>query len=285
MYLYRTGSDRVAGVYKSVGLAGLLGETWRGTLTLVGLIAILGTIFIYLYTTFALRPLNSLRSVTENILAGNFDFKVRYRSKDNLGTTFQALDRLCVELEKKEKALEAVSELATTDGMTGLKNHRAFKEEITRQILMCGRNKTNLGLILIDVDHFKKFNDTYGHQQGDEVLKTVGKTLLTAARKTDFVARYGGEEFVVVAPETNGDGIRNLCEKLRAAIETAKVENLGQPNQALSVTASFGGLSIDGASLKSEQDKDYRPFVEICDKNLYSSKKSGRNQSTVSEIG
>ncbi|MEQ1878298.1 MAG: GGDEF domain-containing protein, partial [Bdellovibrionia bacterium] len=151
------------------------------------------------------RPLSVLRKSAEDILAGRFEVLSRYSANDDLGRTFAALRKLCVELEEKQVALEKVSDLATKDGLTGLKNHRSFKEELKRLYALAKRHGRTFGIVLLDVDHFKKFNDTYGHQQGDEVLKQVAVALQGAVRVEDFVARYGGEEFILLLPDTAGE--------------------------------------------------------------------------------
>jgi diguanylate cyclase (GGDEF)-like protein/PAS domain S-box-containing protein len=184
------------------------------------------------------------------------------------------------ESEEKEKA----HNLATTDAMTGLRNFRSFTLQIADEMKISVSDKESLGLVIVDVDKFKKFNDTYGHQQGDEVLKVVAKTLKDSVRKADFVARYGGEEFVVILPKTGIDGIKNVCEKMRANIEAAKVANLNDPANTLSVTASFGAICISYDFLKNNLGKEYKFFLEYADKNLYQAKEGGRNQSVVSDL-
>jgi len=185
-----------------------------------------------------------------------------------------------VEAEEKAKA----HNLATTDAMTGLRNFRSFTLQIADEMKISVSEKESLGLVIVDVDKFKKFNDTYGHQQGDEVLKVVATTLRDSVRKADFVARYGGEEFVVILPKTNLEGIKMVCEKMRSNIEAAKVKNLADPSGTLSVTASFGAVCIGYDFLKSNLDKDYKFFLEYSDKNLYQAKEGGRNQSVVSNL-
>ena len=181
---------------------------------------------------------------------------------------------------EKEKA----NNLATTDAMTGLRNFRSFTLQIADEMKISISDKESLGLVIVDVDKFKKFNDTYGHQQGDAVLKVVAQTLKESVRKADFVARYGGEEFVVILPKTGLEGIKNVCEKIRANIENSKVLNLADPNSFLSVTASFGAVCIGYDFLKNNLDKDYKFFLEFADKNLYQAKEGGRNKSVVSKI-
>lgn len=184
------------------------------------------------------------------------------------------------ESEEKEKA----HNMATTDAMTGLRNFRSFTLQIADEMKISISEQESLGLVIVDVDRFKKFNDTYGHQQGDEVLKVVAHTLKDNIRKADFVARYGGEEFVVILPKTGLEGIKNVCEKMRSAVEAAKVPNINQVGTTLSVTASFGAICISHDFLKNNLDKNYKFFLEYADKNLYQAKEGGRNQSVVSNL-
>ncbi len=167
--------------------------------------------------------------------------------------------------QELEQANRELCDLATTDGLTGLKNHRAFQERLQSDIESAERHRTPLSLILLDVDHFKQFNDTFGHPAGDAVLRQVAHTLEQTTRDCDFVARYGGEEFIVVLPQTDADGAVRAAERCRLALEAA--EWSFRP-----VTASFGvsTLSItcaDGAAL-----------VDAADRALYAAKFHGRNR-------
>ena len=184
------------------------------------------------------------------------------------------------ESEEKVKA----HNLATNDAMTGLRNFRSFTLQVADEMKISVNEKESMGLVIVDVDKFKKFNDTYGHQQGDEVLKVVAKTLQSSIRKADFVARYGGEEFVVILPKTNLEDIKNVCEKMRANLEAAKVPNINDGVGTLSVTASFGAICISYDFLKDNLGKEYKFFLEYADKNLYQAKEGGHNQSVVSDL-
>jgi len=157
--------------------------------------------------------------------------------------------------------------LATTDGLTGVKNHRAFRDRLSEEWDRQSRSKAPLSLILLDVDRFKQYNDTYGHPGGDEVLKNVARLLSENARDVDFVARYGGEEFVVVAPSTDPAGAVHLAERLRSAIESAE-----WPQRA--ITASFVVATVT-PSTASPSD-----LIAEADAALYRSKEAGRNRVT-----
>lgn len=168
------------------------------------------------------------------------------------------------ELAKANADLEA---RATTDGLTGLKNHRAFQERLTQEASRTARYQPTLSLLMLDVDHFKHYNDAFGHPAGDDVLRRVGRLMRETARETDLVARYGGEEFAVILPHTDRAGALVVAERLRTAIESAD-----WPYRP--ITVSIGGATLqphlrDGAALLAEAD---------CA--LYRSKTGGRNRVT-----
>jgi diguanylate cyclase (GGDEF)-like protein len=189
-------------------------------------------------------------------------------------------DKYRKEADEKER----VAVLATTDAMTGLRNFRSFTIQAATEITTSIAEHSSMGLVIVDVDRFKKFNDTYGHQQGDEVLKVVARTLRDTLRKTDFVARYGGEEFVVILPGADLEGITQVCEKMRSNVEAALVPNINDPGKTLSVTASFGAVCITPDFMIRNNDQDYKFFLEYADKNLYEAKEGGRNKSVVTTL-
>ena len=127
--------------------------------------------------------------------------------------------------------------LATTDGLTGLTNHRAFQERLVEEVRRSERYGTALSVVFLDVDHFKNYNDQYGHPEGDAVLRGVAGLLRETARETDLVARYGGEEFVIILPQTESGAAFGVAERIRASIETA-------PWPLYPVTASFGVATL-----------------------------------------
>ncbi len=188
-----------------------------------------------------------------------------------LSQTNAALEAAQIELKAKQAALEEANirldALATTDGLTGVKNRRAFGEKLAGEVLRSARYGAPLSLLLLDVDKFKQYNDSFGHPAGDEVLKTVARVLGEQARTTDFVARYGGEEFTLVLPNTGAEGSLVLAERLRVAIESTS-----WPNRA--VTASFGA-----ATWTSEINTD-TALIDAADRALYTSKENGRNRVT-----
>jgi diguanylate cyclase (GGDEF)-like protein/PAS domain S-box-containing protein len=154
--------------------------------------------------------------------------------------------------------------LATTDELTGLKNHRAFQEKLSDQVALAERMLTPLSLLIIDVDHFKSINDTFGHPVGDKYLRKIAEILKINSRKVDFVARYGGEEFAVILSNTNQLSAMLLAEKLRKSIEV-------EPWVEKPITASFG------VSTLSADITDKTQLIYSADQALYISKARGRN--------
>lgn len=161
-----------------------------------------------------------------------------------------------------------LSRKAVTDGLTGLFNHDFFQQQLAEQCHLARRYHRYPSLILLDVDHFKKFNDTWGHQAGDRVLRQVAETLRQCCRVSDVVARYGGEEMVVILPETAEDDALMLAERMRAAIEQLAIDHEGQ---LLRVTASLG------VSTCSDKLTTPAELVKAADTALYACKAAGRN--------
>jgi len=164
---------------------------------------------------------------------------------------------------------QALEEQATTDGLTGLVNHRTFQERFSAMLGRADRHKFPVSLILTDIDHFKKVNDTHGHPIGDEVLRRVASILGASARKIDIVARYGGEEFAIVLEATDRAGARQLAERIRADVSKQQFQSAKGTFQ---VTLSLGVASYpeDAAA------KDV--VIARADESLYAAKHGGRNQ-------
>ena len=161
-------------------------------------------------------------------------------------------------------------DLATKDKLTGLFNRHKLQEVAEIEIKRSKRHKRPLSIVLFDIDHFKKINDTYGHDIGDKVLEELGKIIKSNIRKYDYAFRWGGEEFLILAPETNIDQAYAMAEKLRKAVESHTFPEVGK------VTISLGVAQID-----FEEDKDIKRLIKRADNALYSSKLGGRNRTTM----
>jgi two-component system, cell cycle response regulator len=172
----------------------------------------------------------------------------------------------------RARLFDETERLATTDGLTGLVNHRTFQARLDEHLLAAERYGKKLSLLLCDLDHFKSVNDTYGHPVGDQVLRAVARTLANEARGTDVVARYGGEEFAVVMPETDTGGALVIAERIRERVGALVLETEQGP---LRVTMSLGVATFpDDAARKAG-------LVERADGCLYHAKRHGRNQSVA----
>jgi diguanylate cyclase (GGDEF)-like protein len=190
--------------------------------------------------------------------------------------------RLMESLEQKNNQLERANrilkDLACRDGLTRLYNHRYFQDVIHNEIHRARRNGDVFSLLFLDLDHFKHFNDTHGHLEGDRLLRKLGEILLKAVRRSDIVARYGGEEFVIMMPATPKKNAAVMGEKLRRYIENYPFP--GRENQPLKkVTVSVGIATFpeDGAE---------RPeLVERADGAMYRAKKLGRNSVWTAKPG
>jgi diguanylate cyclase (GGDEF)-like protein len=165
-----------------------------------------------------------------------------------------------------------MSEMAARDGLTGLKNRGAFDDYFPRMWQQSLRDRRSLALLLIDVDHFKAYNDRYGHQAGDEALRRVAQVVQGFARRPlDMAARYGGEEFVLALFDLSADHVREIAEQLRKSIHALSITHEDSPT-AQYVTASIG-VTIAGPRLGRSPDG----AVQLADEALYSAKRSGRN--------
>ncbi len=163
-----------------------------------------------------------------------------------------------------------IERLAITDGLTGLFNHRHFQEKLTQEFNRLQRFSEPISLLLIDIDHFKRINDTYGHPVGDVVLKGVADKIMKTIRNIDIPARYGGEEFAVVLLGTDEKGAMNMAERLR---KTVMNTTFSAEKKTFNVTMSIGIATYPDGIRKKEE------FIERADKALYHAKRMGRNQS------
>lgn len=175
-----------------------------------------------------------------------------------------------VELKLSRDALE---QLARMDGLTGLMNRRSFDAALDREWRRSARTQHNISVIMMDVDHFKQFNDSYGHSAGDECLKQIARAAEGALqRPADLVARYGGEEFVALLPDTAQDGAMSVAEEIRTAVSALKI-----PHSASSA-ASYVTMSMGFATTVANTAPNPSALVKAADTQLYAAKKDGRNR-------
>lgn len=165
-----------------------------------------------------------------------------------------------------------IGKLATTDGLTGLFNHRRFQEKLSEELKRLNRFSEPTSLLLIDIDYFKKINDTYGHPVGDLVLKGVAKIIKETIRDIDIPARYGGEEFAAILPGTDREGSRKIAERLRKSVMNTSFSADGT---SFKITISIG-IATSPVDAKNKEE-----LIERADQALYHAKRNGRNQSVL----
>ena len=173
------------------------------------------------------------------------------------------------------RMVQSLEEQATTDGLTGLVNHRTFQERFSAMLGRADRHKFRVAMLLTDIDHFKKVNDTYGHPTGDAVLKRVAAILKASARKIDIVARYGGEEFALVLEGTDKAGARQLAERIREEVAAQVFESSKGPFKA---TLSLGVAVYPDDATGKHDGKGKAEIISCADKALYAAKNGGRNR-------
>ena len=187
-----------------------------------------------------------------------------------------AIARVRNHLELK-KYRDYLAEMAFIDGLTGIPNRRRFEEHLASEWQRGRRSETEMSLILMDIDQFKPYNDTYGHQSGDSCLTLVGQALAKSAhRPGDMIARYGGEEFIAVLPDTGKDGAIRMAETIQENMAALKIAH--EPSEV----SDYVTLSMGLVTWKISGDKDPKAMIEAADKALYSAKENGRDRYQVS---
>lgn len=184
--------------------------------------------------------------------------------------------RNLLELKRSRDFWERMS---SVDALTGIANRRQFDTVVENEWRRAKRIRQSFGLMLLDVDFFKKYNDTYGHGAGDTCLMQVAGALnATILRPADLCARYGGEEFVCVLPDTPQQGVAEIAERVRDAVESLDIAHKG------SAIANHVSVSIGGISVVADFDLTVAQLIEAADKNLYQAKESGRNRCVISAL-
>jgi diguanylate cyclase (GGDEF)-like protein len=204
------------------------------------------------------------------LAAGDREHNIEVRVPRELVNVADAFNLMTSQILEQEKALARV---ARTDGLTGLYNRREFDRMLTDEIQRGKRYDTTFGLILCDIDHFKNFNDTRGHQAGDDALRAVSRTLQEGLREVDKACRFGGEEFVLILSGCDAEGALQTAERLRAAVEALEITLDEEPTA--NVTMSLGVASYPGDGATSQS------LLKSADLALYESKERGRNRVTI----
>jgi len=208
------------------------------------------------------------------------EFMVRINSAIKLRKETKARierEKELLELSKKLKKMnQKLEKMALVDGLTNISNRRLFDKTIKKELKRAKRENDPLSLIMIDIDNFKAYNDTYGHQQGDQCLKEVASVLTeNTKRAADFAARYGGEEFAVILPDTAKKGAVKIAEDIRKEIMELELEHEN------SITADCVTVSLGVSSICTDQEIDQQlvnSFIDKSDQALYQAKENGKNQ-------
>ncbi len=201
--------------------------------------------------------------------------RVRYHSQAYINQlqkdeAFRALEESKAKLAEANRTLQKLSSL---DGLTGIANRRNFDETLNKEWNRAMRSEKSIGLLMLDIDFFKLYNDHYGHQGGDDCLKKVAKGLDSAIhRETDFLARYGGEEFSGILPDTDLNGSVKVAEEMRLAIKDLRIEH------AKSTVSDLVSVSIGVSAIIPQQGTDPKILIGAADQALYKAKEDGRDR-------
>lgn len=241
---------------------------------IVAIAFLLGVSMAIITSTIVMRsivyPLTVLEKGVAQLGGGDFSYRIHLANQDELGQLAAAFNLM---IEKLEQNLTALKNLAILDELTGLYNRREFNLQLKNELERSQRYSHSFSLVILDIDHFKKLNDTYGHQAGDLALRSISALLKQEFRALDLVARYGGEEFIVILPETISTRAYSVAERIRQLISShALVIN---EKQTINVTLSGGVATFptDGNTQEA--------LVYAADQALYTAKRSGRNQIVV----
>ena len=217
------------------------------------------------------HPLRELTATSIAMSKGDLASRVRIGERgDEIGQLATAFNLMAGSIQSSH---EELIKLSTIDGLTGLYNHREFQKRLEEEVNRAYRYGSTLSLLMMDIDNFKKFNDTFGHQAGDTVLKTIGTIILQEIRRSDFAARYGGEEISIILPETSSAETFAFSDRLREIIHNLPITILKKEVVCVSVSIGIASFPEDAANR--------RDLIDAADKALYFAKDKGRNKTIV----
>ena len=232
-------------------------------------------------------PLARLAAGAETLGSGDFSHRLEVNGKDELAVVSDAFNKAAAQIEKLHSGLECVVaertadllranenllKLSSQDPLTGIANRRSLDEKLSQEMQDAAGKRLPISLLMADVDYFKKLNDAYGHQTGDECLIQVVRAMQSVPlRGEDLIARYGGEEFAVVLVNTDPAGARRVAERMRLAVENLAIPNCGSPN------SKYVSVSIGVATIWPQRETPIGALFEEADQALYRAKQNGRN--------
>jgi diguanylate cyclase (GGDEF)-like protein len=249
-------------------------------LTLMAILTLLVALVAWRMGRSIVAPLERLTGAADHIAAGDLTIQLPVARRDELGRLTEVFNQMTDNLRRSRDEFEAASltlqqqnklleTLSITDSLTGLYNRKKLDDILADQLARFKRNQRSFAVLLLDIDHFKKLNDTYGHLAGDQVLASVARTFSSSIRNIDFAARYGGEEFVIVLPETALSAAREMAERIRQQVHNGSYQF---NDQSIAVT-----LSIGVADSRSD-DETADAVLARADRMLYEAKHAGRNR-------
>ena len=226
-------------------------------LAVAWILALLGFAAVQITLRKVVRPIEELSAAADRIAAGDLTARAPVAGDREIATLGVAFNRMADELKAR----------ARTDELTALPNFRAFRERIDAELERADRYPERFGVLVLDLDRFKKYNDSYGHLAGNEALRRVAQAIRETVRTVDFPARYGGEEFAVIVPQVDGASLAAIAERLRA-----NVERLPAPADGALLTVSIG------AAIYPDDGADREALFRTADERLYEAKRLGRNR-------
>ncbi len=237
-------------------------------LTLFGVSAMLLVVGLVAYRVghLIVRPLDRLMEGAAGVAAGDLAVDLPVIGRGEVGVLTEVFNHMVAQLRSAREQLE---QLLVTDALTGLFNRRHLMTLLADEMHRCHRNERPFSILMIDVDHFKKFNDTYGHLAGDEALTTVASVLADCTRQVDRVARFGGDEFVVPLPNTDLEGAVQAAERIRAKLAKSTIK-VGRVKASVTVSTGVAELLAHG------EDPD--ELMAAADAALYKAKRGGRDR-------
>jgi len=252
------------------------------TLTLISTILLAIGLSAYLLGLTIVRPLGRLTQGATRVSGGDLDVDLPIHGRSEVSYMTMVFNEMVARLRRFRDENVAINQelrerndelrrLSITDSLTGLYNRTQLPESLARELARSQRHGHSFSLLMIDIDHFKRFNDTHGHQAGDDLLRSVAGVLKNSLRSCDLAARYGGEEFLILLTETDPEGARTFAEKLRGSVEGLRFHG------ETAVTISIGVASFP------DNGDDVESIIRQADDALYDCKRQGRNRVAVAE--
>ena len=253
----------------------------RMTLVMVGVLLVGIGLCAYLLGLTIVRPLRRLTRAADRVATGDLEVDLPVHTHSEVGYLIQMFNHMVGRLRRNRDELDSVNaelqeknrelhQLSIIDELTGLHNRKHLMETLDAEVTRSKRNGHTFALLVIDIDHFKLINDTYGHQKGDQVLRQLGAVFRETVRSVDYIARYGGEEFIVILPEVGAAGGHEVAERIRERVSLERINRKGDR-----ITISIG------MAMFAEHGNSADLLFQQADQALYAAKNSGRNRVAI----